>query len=89
MVAYWFKWEGTGYHGLAVGKNIREIFWLIDSHGDPYDALVKKVGESVSICVEREEDEEDEQPTCEVNYPSDFDKGWVKMEWPKDIIPGD
>lgn len=84
MLAYWFKWTATGSLGLAIGDDLHEIFWQIDSHGDPNDAKVKPATESASFCIDVEEDE-DEQNPCSVTYPVDFERGWVKMKWPEDI----
>lgn len=52
---YWFRFidretgEPTGYMGLAVARDMVELFWEIDQYGDPFGVEIRPV-ERGSFC---------------------------------------
>lgn len=88
MIAWKFRFinhetsKPTGYYGIAAARNIREMFWQIDVHGDPYSVEILPI-EHESVCW-KEAWSEDE---CEASeYEHDvfacLDDLWKKPEWP-------
>ena len=90
----------TNWVGLAVAPSLRDLFWKIDEHGDPYQCLIQQVAYT-SICVEVNCEESGEDD-FEIDYlsvePSDtislysnkelkagLGKDWFQPKWPKNI----
>jgi hypothetical protein len=58
MIAYAFKFlddDGvpTDFFGIAIAKNMADMFIKLDEHGDPYNCIVKPIT-SASICFNTE-----------------------------------
>lgn len=51
MIAILFRVKDSddGWHGIAVGKNMKELFWQIDEHADPCSCEYKRIT-GHSIC---------------------------------------
>lgn len=92
MKAYWFRFvdedgKPTGCMGLAVAKDMTEIFWMIDEYDDPFSCEVKKA-KSGAFCVRQEWkpgdvlENFDIEPS-EANPIFDEDIGWKKYDWTK------
>ena len=81
MKAYWFRFtnDTERWVGLAVASDWVDLFWQIDSHGDPFSCEIKKVKGSASVCVQTF-GEEDEAVAVEIHDPPE--KGWKrKQDW--------
>lgn len=92
MKAVWFRFLGadgkpTAWHGLAVGKDQKELFWAIDYFGDPYSCEIIAVKRSAAICFHivnnDPENEEPEVSDIEVSEGLDLDGKWKKPVWPE------
>lgn len=78
MKAVWFRWKETGWVGLALGRDMREVFWQVDHYGDPNEVEIMPA-EVGSFCMRQEEDDQE----IEVNDEVIPDEGvWMKPEWP-------
>ncbi len=61
MIAILFRVKDSddGWHGIAVGKNMKELFWQIDEHVDPSACEYKRIT-SHSICFKTEPCQDEE-----------------------------
>ncbi len=55
MIAILFRVKDSddGWHGLAVGKTMKDLFWQIDGHVDPCSCEYKRIG-GASFCFKTE-----------------------------------
>ena len=89
MLAYWFRLmdgngqQPTGYVGLAVAPNMRDMFWEIDQYCDPYQVQLKTVRNG-SVCTLEPEDDDAERSEWEASgwFPMSSDLGWRVPRWP-------
>ena len=59
MIAVAFRFSNHDWMGLAVAANMKELFWQIDQHGDPYDVEIMSL-KSGSVCIKQKLNDEDE-----------------------------
>ena len=90
-VAYWFKFEHTFDNskftiGLAVARDMGELFWRIDEHGDP-NTVYLIPAKSGSISRTFTEVSDGEYLAMETDgsehEPSFLDHRWKLKAWPK------
>jgi len=82
MKAYYFRWPGNDWVGLAVAPTMTGIFCVIDEFGDPTGVELKKAKKG-GFCVNRKDDEESEFEYCgETPFPDE--KGWKTYNWKED-----
>ena len=97
MIAYYFRFvdsndEPTGYVGFAFAEDMREPFWQIDQHGDPFSVQIQKA-HCGSYChkhtIVRSEDEDfdddhiyTEQEFCGRLPNYNDEDGWKTPKWP-------
>jgi hypothetical protein len=77
-LAYYFRWPGSGWVGLAVAPTMHDIFWAIDEFGDPYDAEIKRAARG-GFCVRGDDDEREFEYSDSTPLPDD--EGWVTYKW--------
>ena len=90
MIAYSFRAvtedKASFWVGFAVAQNMKDLFWQIDNHIDPYMVEIKKL-ERGSACFKLFEDGEDfEESDHEIigcHYGDDEDD-WKKPKWVTD-----
>jgi len=50
MAAYWFRFNDMGPNlGLASAPDMKELFWKIDEHGDPFDCQIARANRYASF----------------------------------------
>lgn len=99
MITYWFRFidedrEPSGYVGLAIGRNIAEVFLSIDEYGDPNMVQIKRAHLG-GFCLKRPSLKEED--VAIIDDDSEFEKSdylphwedsgwsdppWVKHHWP-------
>ena len=84
-----FRFSSHDWMGLAVAANMKELFWQIDQHGDPYDVEIMSL-KSGSVCIKQKLNDEDEygEPDTpeEVEWCEDIWYGeWKNPKWPLDV----
>jgi hypothetical protein len=79
VLAYYFRWPGSGWVGLAVAPTMNDIFWAIDEFGNPYDAEIQKTDRG-GFCVRQDGDEREFEYSDSTPLPDD-DRGWVAFKW--------
>ena len=89
MIAVAFRFGCHDWMGLAVAANMKDLFWQIDQHGDPYDVEIMSL-KSGSVCVKGkpyQDDEDEESDTSEgIEWCEDIWYGkWKNPKWPLDV----
>lgn len=96
MKAYYFRLmddndQPTNFVGIAVAKNMADLFWAIDEFGDPYRCQIMPVTASTGVCMYTKvtrhggavDDVERSDIEVSENFPyPDEGKKWKKPEWP-------
>lgn len=72
----------SGWHGLAVARDLYELFWLIDEEGDPYAAQIKPI-KAGFVAFRVDEDERLEEATVSEKARDAIDEqdGWRFPDW--------
>jgi len=93
MIAYHFRvveddGKPNGWVGFAMARNMRDLFWHIDTHVDPYSVEIQ-VAHSFSYCEKQSCEGEDQYEVnheiSEVHQTEFFDSdGWKKPRWVTD-----
>jgi len=88
MIAVAFRFGNHDWTGLAFAANMKELFWQIDQHGDPYDVEIMSLRDG-SVCIKHKrkayEDGEPDTPE-EVEWCAQIDYGkWKHPKWPPDV----
>ena len=87
MIAYSFRVinKPSVWVGFAVAQNMKDLFWQIDNHIDPYMVEIKKL-ERGSACFKLFKDGEDfDESDHEINgYSIPEESGWKKPKWVTD-----
>jgi len=55
MLAYLYRFKGSDWIGVAVGKDKEEVFWVIDEAGDPYRVEIMTLRRG-GVCWESKEE---------------------------------
>jgi hypothetical protein len=89
MIAYSFRSmtqdKPSVWIGLAVAQNMKDLFWQIDSHIDPYSVEIKKMdrGSACMLLVDNGDDfEESDYEIHGFSLPEE--SGWKKPKWVTD-----
>lgn len=83
MLAYYFRWPGNNWVGLAVAPTMNDIFWAIDEFGDPTGVEIQKAARG-GFCVRWDKDgstEEFEYSDSTPVFDEDETKKWVAFKW--------
>lgn len=84
MSAYFFRFLGdngpTGWVGFALARNMDEMFWQIDEHGDPYSAEIKTT-DRFSWCAMLKNDNYEQHEICETCPIFVEEHEWRKPSW--------
>ena len=90
MIACYFRviqdGEPVGWVGFAFAQNMRELFWQVDAHVDPYRVEVKTAHQG-SACVLQThlgDDDYDETDQEVIGHASFDDDDWKKPKWVTD-----
>jgi len=89
MIGVVFRFENRDWRGIAFAANMKELFWQIDQHGNPYAVEIMAL-KSSSVCIKQKlnDDIEDGEPDTpeEVEWCEDIWGGkWKSPKWPIDI----
>lgn len=95
----WLVKFESGEVGFFVAPNLKEMFWAIDEHSNPFTVKYKKFKNSFGIVFPSgygEASEDDDEVNVEVDLSSLFvtenfisalwrDEKWKDPIWPKDV----
>jgi hypothetical protein len=84
MIAYAFRFLGeedqpTGWAGFAFAQNMRDLFWQIDEHGDPYSCHIKTLRRG-SACFQLDDNEDISKPEIDIDFIVN-NRPWKKPNW--------
>jgi len=81
VLAYYFRWPGNDWVGLAVAPTMDDIFWVIDEFGDPSEVEIQKTSTG-GFCVRQDGDEtEFEYSDRTPVFDEDETKKWITYKW--------
>lgn len=91
MITVAFRFDCREWMGLAFAANMRDLFWQIDQHGDPYSVEIMRL-KSGSVCIYQilNDDIEDGEPDApeEVEWCDQISHGkWELPKWPDPVYP--
>ena len=87
MVAYFFRFTGSMWYGIAFARNMDELYSQIDQHGDPSGCEIKKAN-NASVCWQVIPDDDcgpEEYERSEECLCLEDETGWRKSPWSEGV----
>lgn len=89
MIAYSFRAmtedKASFWVGFAVAQNMKDLFWQIDNHIDPYKVEIMKIDRGSACLLLAEIGDDFDESGHEINgYSIPEESGWKKPKWVTD-----